>query len=76
MTNSADPDLDIHCLQKQDISGFSRTRVKSNPIFFERINGWIAKVVDLLQNDAKISLYSPYADTDVQVKVYYAHNTT
>ena len=27
MTNSADPDLDINCLQRQDISGFSRTRV-------------------------------------------------
>ena len=37
MTNSADPDqlasqkptdLDIHCLQRQGISGFSRTMVK------------------------------------------------
>ena len=39
MTNSADPDqlassgffrsdLDLHCLQRQGISGFSRTRVK------------------------------------------------
>ena len=33
MANSADPDqlasdLDLHCLQMQDISGFSRTRVK------------------------------------------------
>ena len=34
MTNSADPDqlasddLDLHCFQRQDISGFSRTRVK------------------------------------------------
>ena len=34
MTNSADPDqlkkptdLDLHCLQRQGISGFSRTRV-------------------------------------------------
>ena len=32
MINSADPDqkptdLDLHCLQKQDISGFSRTLV-------------------------------------------------
>ena len=32
MTNSADPDqkptdLDLHCLQRHDISGFSRTRV-------------------------------------------------
>ena len=36
MTNSADPDqlatdLDLHCLQRQDISGFSRTRVNINP---------------------------------------------
>ena len=34
MTNSADPDqkptdLDLHCLQRQGISGFSRTRVKA-----------------------------------------------
>ena len=37
MTNSTDPDqlasskptdLDLHCLQSQDLSGFSRTRVK------------------------------------------------
>ena len=28
MANSADPDLDLHCLQRQGISGFSRTRVK------------------------------------------------
>ena len=33
MTNSADPDqkptdLDLHCLQRQGISRFSRTRVK------------------------------------------------
>ena len=27
MANSADQDLDLHCLQKQCISGFSRTRV-------------------------------------------------
>ena len=39
MANSADPDqlassekptdLDLHCLQRQDISGFSRTRVNT-----------------------------------------------
>ena len=33
MANSVDPgqkptDLDLHCLQRQDISGFSRTRVR------------------------------------------------
>ena len=33
MANSADPeptDLDLHCLQRQGISGFSRTRVNCN----------------------------------------------
>ena len=39
MTNSVDPDqlaskkptdLELHCLQRQDISGFSRTRVKDS----------------------------------------------
>ena len=36
MVNSADPDqlasinLDLHCLQGQDISGFSRTKVNSH----------------------------------------------
>ena len=41
MENSVDPDqfqkptdLDLHCLQGQDISGFSRTRVNiSNTLF-------------------------------------------
>ena len=37
MANSADPvqkptDLDLHCLQRQDISGFSRTRGKTKNI--------------------------------------------
>ena len=35
MANNTDPDqkptdLDLHCLQRQGISGFSRTRVKGN----------------------------------------------
>ena len=29
MANGADPDLDLHCLTRQGISGFSRTRVNS-----------------------------------------------
>ena len=39
MANSADPDLqkptdlDLRCLQRQDISGFSRTRVKGGNIY-------------------------------------------
>ena len=44
MANSADPDqlasptdLDLHCLQRQDLSGFSRSRVKE--VFFEPILG-------------------------------------
>ena len=38
MTNSADPDqlassdLALHCLQRQDIYGFSRTRVKGHSL--------------------------------------------
>ena len=43
MANSADPDqlawllkkptdLDLHCLERQDISGFSRTRVNPGPV--------------------------------------------
>ena len=28
MTNSADPDVDLHCLQRHGISGISRTKVK------------------------------------------------
>ena len=38
MTNSADPekptDLYLHCLQSQDISGFSRTRVNQIVLIF------------------------------------------
>ena len=34
-------DLDLHCLQKQGISGFSRTKVKSEYIFYKSIiNRW------------------------------------
>ena len=43
MANSADPDqldLDLHCWQRQGISGFSRTRVKQSHIlnFFFFVN--------------------------------------
>ena len=32
---SSEPiDLDLHCLQRQDISGFSRTRVKQRNVFW------------------------------------------
>ena len=30
MANSTDPDLDLHCLQRQGISGLSRTRVNQS----------------------------------------------
>ena len=38
MANSADPvkkptDLDLHCLQRHGISGFSRTRIKTVCLF-------------------------------------------
>ena len=46
MANSADPDqlaskkptdLDLHCLQRQGIYGFSRTRVKIQSLFLSRV---------------------------------------
>ena len=42
MANSADPDelasdLDLHCLQKQGLSGFSRTRVNLSIVDFSLI---------------------------------------
>ena len=48
MVNSADSDqkptdLDLHCLQRQDISGFSRTRVM--PLQIECI--FQPKIVDI-----------------------------
>ena len=56
MANSADPDelanlqkptdLDLHCLQWQDISGFNRTRVKQE---LKTILQWEASHVFLFQ---------------------------
>ena len=52
MANSADPDqlaskkptdLDLHCLQRQGISGFSRTRVKGDVLNY-------CRNISLLQN--------------------------
>ena len=46
-------DLDLHCLQRQDISGFSRTRVKSvllpklGQLFKERICSQMEQLVSL-----------------------------
>ena len=53
MANSADPeswllqptDLDLHCLQRQGISGFSRTRVNA-VLLFLKILGGMANSVD------------------------------
>ena len=45
MANSADPDhlasstdLDLHCLQRQDIFGFSRTRVNNVSLKHSSLN--------------------------------------
>ena len=43
MANSADPDqkptdLDLHCLQRQDISGFSRTKAASLIVVLKSLN--------------------------------------
>ena len=47
-------DLDLHCLRRQGISGFSRTRVKSthNLCYFSKIRGWSggAKVLCILHH--------------------------
>ena len=59
MANSADPDLDLHCLQRQGISGFSRTRVN----FLEK------KYRSACHGDKeKISMYS-YAKTGFMMKL-------
>ena len=56
MANSADPDqkptdLDLHCLQKQGISGFSRTRVIST-LWWNKDDGlitnWMAVPLTLM----------------------------
>ena len=49
MTSSADPDqmasekptdLDLHCLQRQDIPEFSRTRVKEQEVYRQKKDGY------------------------------------
>ena len=57
MANSADPDqkptdLDLHCLQRQDISGFSRTRQMANAKA-ERLLFEIHIVPSYLQNHCR-----------------------
>ena len=72
MTNSADPDqlasLDLHCLQRQGISGFSRTRVKSiylqysgryasaNSVESSLGTFWIAKGAKFLHADNEVKV--------------------
>ena len=51
-TNSADPDqlasdLDLHCLQRQDISGFSRTRVNISSGSLVNSNGQLNALVEV-----------------------------
>ena len=67
MTNSVDPDqlasdLDLHCLQRQDISGFSRTRVKP-----------MSTIIAL-----HISIGTPYILTILVLKfeIHVVHSTT
>ena len=51
LTNSADPellkptDLDLHCLQRQDISGFRKIRIKNAFFFnpFSVVGGWSSR---------------------------------
>ena len=67
MTNSADPDqlassadLDLHCLQKQDISGFSRFRV--NKIMYKAENCYVGNVVKTGKKNYKaVSFFSLFS---------------
>ena len=70
MTNSADPDqlatdLDLHCLQRQGISGFSRTRV----------NNLLKNKDSLLQKmiDTNILLNCFYIITELQNHQLFEH---
>ena len=55
MTNSADPDqqkptdLDLHCLQRQSISGFRRTRVNLHFAWWVKISADICLFVLVLR---------------------------
>ena len=55
MVNSADPNqlaspgLDLHCLQRQDISGFSRTRVNVHKIKFT-FYAWYSSYIPIARN--------------------------
>ena len=40
-------DLDLHCLQRQDISGFSRARVKLY-LFLLRLHRQLCELIDVL----------------------------
>ena len=53
-------DLDLHCLQSQDISGFSRTRVKLNlnmTVFLVAVN--VSKVANSEHHTIRPSLSVP-----------------
>ena len=55
MANSADPDqladLDLHCLQRQGISGFSRTRVKGKNFLPLRAKFYPLRAASLIKED-------------------------
>ena len=61
-------DLDLHCLQRQDISGFSRTRVKliwyQCVVFMYRLPGKKAEVM-FTMNDAQVNQEVPGQPTVV-----------
>ena len=61
-------DLDLHCLQRQDISGFSRTRVKliwyQCVMFMYRLPGKKAEVM-FTMNDAQVNQEVPGQPTVV-----------
>ena len=79
MTNSADPiswlpqkptDLDLHCLQWQGISGFSRTRIKGQYFRFSIIS--FESVCCLLYTVVgSCRLIRPYAMSDQGLLCYF-----
>ena len=48
MTNSADPDLDLHCLLRQGMSCLVRKGLRVNPLSAGKQTGSLVKVVENL----------------------------
>ena len=74
VANSAD-DLDLHCLQRQDISGFSRTRVKSTTYSTKKLPFRVSSHIwtnDCLENLANLNLaYSMLMTNSVDENVIF-----